>query len=122
MPSSTALTLGVPRAWRDYVALCKPKVVALIVFTAIVGMLLATPGMVPLDALVLGTLGIGGAAASGAAVNHLADRRIDALMARTSGPAEAATRSLLMFMVSSPGASATTHDPIHNTSMHICTR
>ena len=71
--------------WRDYVALCKPKVVALIVFTAIAGMLLATPGMVPWDALVLGTLGIGGAAAAGAAVNHLVDRRIDALMARTSG-------------------------------------
>ena len=85
MSSPTALTIGVPRTWRDYVALCKPKVVALIVFTAIVGMLLATPGMVPLDALVLGTLGIGGAAAAGAAVNHLADRRIDALMARTSG-------------------------------------
>ena len=83
--SPTALTIGVPRTWRDYVALCKPKVVALIVFTAVVGMLLATPGMVPLDALVLGTLGIGGAAAAGAAVNHLADRRIDALMARTSG-------------------------------------
>ena len=85
MSSPTALTIGVPRTWRDYVALCKPKVVALIVFTAVVGMLLATPGMVPLDALVLGTLGIGGAAAAGAAVNHLADRRIDALMARTSG-------------------------------------
>ena len=83
--SPTALTIGVPRTWRDYAALCKPKVVALIVFTAIVGMLLATPGMVPLDALALGTLGIGGAAAAGAAVNHLADRRIDALMARTSG-------------------------------------
>ena len=85
MSSPTALTLGAPRTWRDYAALCKPKVVALIVFTAVVGMLLATPGMVPLDALVLGTLGIGGAAAAGAAVNHLADRRIDALMARTSG-------------------------------------
>ena len=71
--------------WRDYVALCKPKVVALIVFTAIVGMLLAAPGMVPLDALVFGSLGIGGASAAGAAVNHLADRRIDALMSRTSG-------------------------------------
>lgn len=85
MSIPTALTPGVPRLWREYVALCKPRVVALIVFTAIVGMLLATPGMVPLDALVLGTLGIGGAAAAGAAVNHLADRRIDALMARTSG-------------------------------------
>ena len=66
-------------------SLCKPKVVALIVFTAIVGMLLASPGMVPLDALLFGTLGIGGAAAAGAAINHLADRRIDAIMARTSG-------------------------------------
>ena len=84
MPSSTALALGAPRAWRDYVALCKPKVVALIVFTAIIGMLLSTPGMVPLDVLVLGSLGIGGASAAGAAINHLADRRIDALMARTS--------------------------------------
>ena len=48
--------------WRDYLALCKLKVVALIVFTAIVGMFLATPGMVPLGALVFGTLGIGLAA------------------------------------------------------------
>ena len=80
-----ALILGDPRIWREYVALCKPKVVALIVFTAIVGMLLASPGMVPLDTLVLATLGIGGAAAAGAAVNHLVDRRVDALMARTSG-------------------------------------
>ena len=79
------MILGGPRAWRDYVALCKPKVVALIVFTAIVGMLLASPALVPLDVLVLGTLGIGGAAAAGAAVNHLVDRRIDAVMARTSG-------------------------------------
>ena len=85
MSSPTVLTLGGTYRWRDYVALCKPKVVALIVFTAIVGMLLASPGMVPLDALVFGTLGIGGAAAAGAAINHLADRRIDAIMARTSG-------------------------------------
>ena len=83
--SPSVLAQGDPRAWREYVSLCKPKVVALIVFTAIVGMLLASPGMVPLDALVFGTLGIGGAAAAGAAINHLADRRIDAIMARTSG-------------------------------------
>lgn len=70
-------------AWRDYVGLCKPKVVALIVFTAIVGMFLATPGMVPLDALVFGTLGIGMAAASAAAINHLVDHQVDARMART---------------------------------------
>ena len=82
--SPSTLILGNPRVWREYVALCKPKVVALIVFTVIVGMLLASPGMVPLDTLVLATLGIGGAAAAGAAVNHLVDRRIDVLMARTS--------------------------------------
>ena len=69
--------------WRDYVGLCKLKVVALIVFTAVVGMFLATPGMVPLDVLVLGTLGIGMAAASAAAINHLVDRSVDARMART---------------------------------------
>lgn len=70
-------------AWRDYVGLCKLKVVALIVFTAVVGMFLATPGMVPLSALVFGTLGIGMAAASAAAINHLVDQHVDARMART---------------------------------------
>jgi len=69
--------------WRDYLALCKPKVVALIVFTAVVGMFLATPGMVPLDVLVLATVGIGLGAASGAAFNQVVDQRIDGLMART---------------------------------------
>jgi protoheme IX farnesyltransferase len=69
--------------WREYFALCKPKVVALIVFTAVVGMLLSTPGAIPLDALVFGTLGIGLGAASGAAVNHWVDQRIDAVMERT---------------------------------------
>lgn len=67
----------------QYLALCKGKVIALIVFTAIVGMALSTPGMVPFDALVWGSLGIGMAAASAAAINHLLDRRIDARMART---------------------------------------
>jgi heme o synthase len=69
--------------WRDYLELCKPRVVALIVFTAVVGMFLATPGMVPWGPLVFGTLGIGLAASSAAAINHLLDRRIDAAMART---------------------------------------
>ena len=71
--------------WRDYLELCKPNVVALIVFTAVVGMLLASPGMVPLDALVFGTLGIGLAAGSAAAINHVVDRKIDAIMGRTRG-------------------------------------
>ncbi len=69
--------------WRDYLELCKPRVVALIVFTAVVGMLLATTGAPPLSALLAGTAGIGLAASSAAAINHLLDRRIDAVMART---------------------------------------
>jgi protoheme IX farnesyltransferase len=67
----------------DYLQLCKLKVVGLIVFTAVVGMFLAVPGMPPLDKLILGTLGIGMAAASAAAINHVLDARIDAVMKRT---------------------------------------
>jgi len=69
--------------WRDYLELTKPKVVTLIVFTAIVGTLLASPGMPPLHALLWGNLGIALASASAAAINHVLDRRIDAQMART---------------------------------------
>ena len=69
--------------WRDFIELTKPKVSMLIVFTAIVGMVLASPGMVPLPALVFGTLGIAMASASAATLNHILDRRIDRQMART---------------------------------------
>jgi len=69
--------------WKEYYALCKPKVVALIVFTAVVGMLLSTSGPIPPDLFVLGTLGIALGAASGAAVNQWVDQRIDAIMDRT---------------------------------------
>jgi protoheme IX farnesyltransferase len=69
--------------WRDYIALCKPRIVSLIVFTAIVGMFMSTAGMVPLSALIFGTLGIGLAAASAAAINHVVDHKIDSVMART---------------------------------------
>lgn len=68
----------------QYLELTKPRVVALIVFTAIIGMFLAVPGMVPLRALIFGTIGIWLAAASAAAINHLIDQRIDRVMARTS--------------------------------------
>jgi heme o synthase len=67
----------------SFLALCKLRVVALIVFTAIVGMALSVPGMVPLDALLLGSIGIGLAAASAAAINHLLDARTDQVMTRT---------------------------------------
>jgi protoheme IX farnesyltransferase len=73
----------VSASWRDYLELTKPRVVALIMLTAIIGTLLATPGLPPLDALIFGNVGIALAAASAAAVNHLLDRRIDARMART---------------------------------------
>ena len=76
-----AKTARIP--WREYFALCKPKVVSLIIFTAVVGMLLASPELPPLDILIFGTLGIALGAASGAAVNHWVDQRIDAVMDRT---------------------------------------
>ena len=69
--------------WRHYFELTKPKVVALITFTAIVGTLLASPGWPPLDALILGNLGIALASACAATINHVLDRRIDEQMART---------------------------------------
>lgn len=69
--------------WRDYLELTKPRVVALMLLTSVIGMLLAVPGMVPVDVLVLGNLGIALCAGSAATVNHLADRHIDNKMART---------------------------------------
>jgi len=70
---------------REFYELCKPRVVMLIVFTAVIGMLLAVPGMPPLDKFVFGTLGIGLQALSAGAINQLVDRSIDARMARTCG-------------------------------------
>ena len=72
-----------PGTWRDYYELGKPRVVALIVFTAIVGMFLAVPGLPPAGPFVFGALGIGLAASSAAAINHVVDRRFDQQMART---------------------------------------
>jgi len=68
---------------RDFCALTKPRVVSLIVFTAVIGMFLATPGMVPPRILVAATLGIALVAGAAAAVNCLVEQRIDALMLRT---------------------------------------
>ena len=76
----TALSLD---SCSQYYKLTKPKVVYLIVFTAMVGMLLAADGAVPLDTFVFGLLGIGLAAASGAAINHVVDEHIDRIMERT---------------------------------------
>src|ERR1041385_9111300 len=72
-----------PARWRSFYELTKPRVVMLIVFTSIVGTLLAVPGFPPLDALIFGNLGVGLAAASAAVINHVLDERIDAQMSRT---------------------------------------
>jgi len=90
-----------PAAFQQYAELTKPRIVALIVFTALVGMLLAVPGLPPLRQSMAGLVGIWLAAASAAAVNHLIDRRIDKLMARTANrplPAGVLTaRQVLVF-------------------------
>jgi protoheme IX farnesyltransferase len=109
MSQPAARTIAASATWRDYFALTKPRVVALIVLTAVVGSLLASRGLPPLDALIFGNLGIALAAASAAAINHLLDRRIDARMARTrkrplpSGhlaPTQALTFALLLGVTS----------------------
>lgn len=86
---------------KAYFETTKPKVVALLVFTAIVGMLLASPGAVPLDIFFFASIGIALAAASGAAINHVVDQYIDRLMGRTKGrPLPSGTltaRSVLFF-------------------------
>lgn len=84
VPGAEAIAAPVSRG-REYYELCKPRVVMLIVFTAIVGMFLAVPGLPPFAALIWGTLGISLQAASAAAVNQIIDREIDARMARTCG-------------------------------------
>jgi protoheme IX farnesyltransferase len=73
-----------PRAtWRDYLELTKPRVVALMILTALIGMCMAVPGFVPWQPLVLGNLGIALCAGAAAAINHLVDERIDQQMTRT---------------------------------------
>ncbi|OKA21943.1 protoheme IX farnesyltransferase [Pseudomonas versuta] len=79
-----ALTGDRPRQalWRDYLELTKPRVVVMMLLTSLVGMFLATRAGVPWTVLVFGNLGIGLCAGGAAAVNHVVDRRIDAVMAR----------------------------------------
>jgi protoheme IX farnesyltransferase len=70
---------------KSFFALCKPRVNALIVFTAVIGMFLSTPGMVPLNVLISAILGIGFVSGAAAAFNCLIEEKIDARMARTRG-------------------------------------
>ena len=90
--------------FNQYLELCKPRVVVLIVFTAVVGMFLAVPGWPPSMPLLAGTLGIALAASSAAAINHLLDHRIDAKMARTKrrplASGKLTERNVLIFALS----------------------
>lgn len=83
MSKSTSESLNPSFNWRDYYELTKPNVVLLMLLTAVIGMLLSVPGMVPIDILILGNLGIALCAGSAATINHLVDRHIDLKMART---------------------------------------
>src|ERR1700686_1344265 len=83
MSQSDAHTLAAGASWRDYFELTKPRVVALIMLTAVVGTLLPARGLPPLHARVFGNLGIALPAASAAAINHVLDRRIGARIPRT---------------------------------------
>ncbi|RTR28920.1 heme o synthase [Shewanella atlantica] len=83
IPSATSGSKSHSLAWRPYYEMTKPKVVALMLLTVLVGMCLAVPGSVPLQPLVIGMMGIGMMAGAAAAFNHLIDRKIDGLMART---------------------------------------
>ena len=69
--------------WQDYLELTKPRVVALMILTTVIGMCMAVPGLVPWQPLVFGNLGIALCAGAAAAINHIVDERIDQQMART---------------------------------------
>lgn len=70
-------------SWRDFLELTKPRVVALMILTAVIGMLLAAPGVPGWDILLFGNLGIALLAGAAAVVNHVVDQKIDTIMART---------------------------------------
>ena len=81
--NTQVLSSSLTQQARAFFALTKPRVVSLIVFTAVIGMFLATPGMVPAQVLIAGTLGIAFVAGAAAAVNCLVEQKIDAVMRRT---------------------------------------
>ena len=83
MAKATGIVNTEEASCKDYLEMCKPKVVAMMLLTSVIGMFLAVPGMVPFEVLLFGNLGIALAAGSAAAVNHIIDRQIDLVMART---------------------------------------
>jgi len=107
--NAQAMPVTSPISWRDYLELCKPRVVALMILTSMVGMCLASPGLVPWKIFVFGNLGIALAAGSAATINHLIDYKIDQLMHRTQrrpiargkiSPQHALTFALLLGILS----------------------
>lgn len=82
---SVTQTINMRPRWRDFFELCKPRVVALMMLTTLVGMQCASDDFIPWQPLVFGTLGIAFASAAGAVINHLVDHKIDAKMQRTHG-------------------------------------
>ena len=99
--STHVLSAGLAQRLRAFYALTKPRVVSLILLTAVIGMFLATPAMVPPRLLVAATLGIALVAGAAAAINCLVERKIDALMRRTRwrplARGELGTRETLVF-------------------------
>lgn len=83
-PSIESTLAPLSASWRDYLELTKPKVVLLMLITALVGMQLATPSWIPVDTLVFTFIGLALAMGGAAAINHVVDQKIDALMSRTA--------------------------------------
>ena len=81
--SDTSIESTESATWRDYYEITKPRVVALLVLTALVGMCLSVPGAIPWQVLVPAMLGIGFLSSAAAAINHIVDERIDGIMGRT---------------------------------------
>ena len=83
----------VTASWRDYLELCKPNVVALMILTSVIGMMLASPTFPHWKVMLFGNLGIALMAASAAAINHVVDRKIDPIMSRTRSTSKTALPS-----------------------------
>lgn len=106
-----AIAPAVKAGWHDYLEMCKPKVVALMILTSVIGMMLARPGLPGWDVMVIGNLGIALMAASAAVINHVVDRKVDTLMSRTrnrplaKGKVEVANALLFSLLLGALGMS-----------------
>lgn len=108
MEESIDLSNSTRATWKDYLVLCKPNVVLLMLLTVLVGALMAVPSWPDFGQLAIAMIGIGAAAASGAAINHMIDHRLDSTMSRTQArpiakgrvtPAQGLTFALILAVV-----------------------